>query len=150
MNISIHPLKREEVDSLVTIEKEVFSYPWTKKMFEQEIEEGSHFFVVKKSGMIIAYGGFWQIEDEAHLVNLAVAPSHQKKGIGSYLLRWLINRAKEMGIKRMTLEVEAKNSAAISFYHKFGFSEIAIRKGYYEQKDDAIVMWSNLQSGGAI
>jgi ribosomal-protein-alanine N-acetyltransferase len=144
MAILIERMKEDDLDSILTIEKEVFAYPWTKKSFVEEIKAGSEFYVAKEEEKIIGYLGFYKIEDEMQLVNLAVTKNRQGKAIGSDLLKWALELAKSLGAKKATLEVEAQNTRAISFYHKFGFAEVGIRKGYYEGKEDAVIMWTEI------
>lgn len=144
MGILIEKMKEDDLYPVLAIEDEVFAFPWCRESFIEEIKAGSEFYVAKEEGKIIGYLGFYKVDDEMQLVNLAITKSRQSKGIGSELLRWALERAKCLGAKKATLEVEKKNSRAISFYHKFGFYEAGIRKGYYGLKEDAVIMWAEL------
>ncbi|MBU1262827.1 ribosomal protein S18-alanine N-acetyltransferase [bacterium] len=137
-------MKEDDLAEVLAIEEEVFAFPWRKESFVEEIKGGSEFYVAKEEGKIIGYLGFYKIEDEMQLVNLAVTKSRQGKGIGSDLLKWALKLAKSLGAKKAILEVEKENLRAISFYHKFGFYETGLRKGYYEGKKDAVIMWADI------
>jgi ribosomal-protein-alanine N-acetyltransferase len=144
MGILIDKMKEDDLAQVLAIEEEVFTFPWCREDFISEIKEGSEFWAAKEEEKIIGYVGFYKIEDEMQLVNLVVTKNRQGKAIGSDLLKWAIKRAKSLGVKKAILEVEAQNTRAISFYHKFGFAEVGIRNGYYKGKEDAVIMWAEI------
>ncbi|MEK9149630.1 MAG: ribosomal protein S18-alanine N-acetyltransferase [Candidatus Desantisbacteria bacterium] len=144
MDILIEKMKEDDLDSVLAIENEVFVFPWQRESFAEEIKQGSEFYVAKEKEKIMGYLGFYRVEDEMQLVNLAVTKSRQGKGIGSELLKWALKQAKSLGAKKAFLEVEKGNSRAISLYHKFGFYEAGLRKGYYEGKEDAVIMRADI------
>lgn len=143
MDVSIRKLEMEDLKWVLEIENSSFKDPWTKGMFEEEIKNGD-FYVVKEGEKIIGYGGFTKAMDEVSLVNLAISQDYRRKGIATKLLEHLIKMAKEKNIEKMFLEVRRKNIPAISFYHKNGFTERGIRRGYYEDREDAIIMGRKL------
>lgn len=81
---------------------------------------------------------------EAHLLNLAVAPEFQNRGVGRALLAYVLQKGEQMGLERMFLEVRPSNHAAINLYDEAGFNEIGRRPGYYPApngtREEAIVM----------
>ena len=86
--------------------------------------------------------GIWNIVDEGHINNVAVAPAYRRKHIGSALLDVLIGTCEAEGILRLTLEVRAGNTPARRLYEQKGFLEAGLRKGYYEDNhEDAVIMW---------
>ena len=90
---------------------------------------------------MVAYGGFWMVKDEAHITNLAVHPDYRNRGIGSKLLGFLLEKAKNLGANAATLEVRTSNKAGQRLYEKWGFIKVGVRKGYYAYTgEDAIVM----------
>jgi len=143
MDVSIHSFKMEDINGVLEIESLSFNDPWTKRMFEEEIKNGN-FYVVKEGERLIGYGGFVIVMDEGNLVNLAIHPLYRRRGIGTRLLRFLMDRAKGKGVKKIFLEVRRKNIPAISFYLKNGFLKIGERKGYYNNGEDAIIMVCHL------
>jgi len=86
---------------------------------------------------IKGFAGIWIMADEAHIINIAV----RRQGIGELLLISTIDLATELNASIMTLEVRASNTVAQSLYHKYGFSQVGLRKGYYtDNREDAILM----------
>jgi len=88
------------------------------------------------------------IEDEAHVGNLAVDPTERRSGVGQMLLDDVIQTARRVGARRVTLEVRESNESARKFYYKNEFMDVAIRKNYYRNPvEDAIVMLLRLREG---
>lgn len=140
MKVNFLPLKAEYLESVLEIEKLSFPNPWNRKMFEQELElKISHFFVAKQNSIIVGYGGFWKIEYEAHLMNLAVHPDFRNKGYGRRILHYICTQIDCTNITKILLEVRKSNEAAIKLYESEGFSISGIRPKYYGS-EDAILM----------
>ncbi|MEW6621029.1 MAG: ribosomal protein S18-alanine N-acetyltransferase [bacterium] len=144
--ITISPMKEEDINQVLEIENLSFLNPWSQRLYLSEVRErdDSYFIVAKLDQRIIGYGGFWLVVDEAHLVNIAIHPDFRRQGIGTQIMKYLLNLARQLGAKRATLEVRASNTAALEFYAKFGFIAVALRKEYYaDTKEDAVIMWQN-------
>ncbi|MDD5687775.1 MAG: ribosomal protein S18-alanine N-acetyltransferase [Elusimicrobia bacterium] len=140
-NIIIHNLCFEDINGILKIEQESYPDPWSRKMFERELNlDFSHFFVATILSEIVAYVCFWHVADEAHVTNIAVSEKYRKKGVGSKMLKYIIDLAKSLQIKKMFLEVRANNIGAKVLYENYGFKNIGIRKKYYSNKDDAVIM----------
>ena len=87
--------------------------------------------------------------DQAHVTNIVVAPDARRLGVGTRLMSTLAATAIERGCAAWTLEVRASNTAAQELYRQFGFAPAGVRKRYYENTEDAIVMWCHdIQSEG--
>jgi [ribosomal protein S18]-alanine N-acetyltransferase len=97
---------------------------------------------------LFGLGCFWSILEEAHITILAVHPDYRHQGFGQLLLYALLRDAKRRQLEWATLEVKPSNQAALSLYHKFGFSEAGRRRRYYKDTgEDALILWrSGLQS----
>ncbi len=135
-------LRFEHLRQMAQIEREAFSTPWTEAMFIPEIEdESAHYLVGTRQDEVICYGGYHLIFDEAHITNIAVREDQRGKGLGKFLLSALIEDAKSAGAEAMTLEVKHSNTVAIKLYESFGFRVEGIRKRYYNNVDDALIMW---------
>lgn len=135
-------LKYEHLRQMAEIEREAFDQPWNERMFIPEVEDPSaHYLVGVRGDEVICYGGFHKVLDEAHITNIAVKATERGKGIGKLLVSELISRAKLLGIKYMTLEVRDNNEAAIRLYEGFGFKVEGVRKKYYNNNCDALIMW---------
>ncbi|MEE9316473.1 MAG: ribosomal protein S18-alanine N-acetyltransferase, partial [bacterium] len=142
------PLDYNDLKEVVEIESVSFPEPWSLAMFYHElILPFSHFYVMrensqeKKKSRMIAYGGFWMVKYEAHITNLAVHPDYRSRGFGNEFLRFLLEKAKNLGAKLATLEVRTSNRVGLRLYEKWGFQKTKIKKGYYAYiGEDAIVM----------
>jgi ribosomal-protein-alanine N-acetyltransferase len=143
--IVIEPLRRRHLASIMPIENSSYPKPWTINVFSNEIEmmrRGERSYVVAREGAsVVGYAGMMYALDDAHVTNIAVAHDHQRRGIATRLLAELAWAAVERGSTAMTLEVRVSNLAAQQLYHRFGFEAAGIRKNYYENVEDAIVMW---------
>ena len=134
----------EDIDSIVALEQAAFSTPWTRATFETELSSNSlaHYIVVEVGGQVAGYAGMWIIVDEAHIMNVAVAPAYRERGIGKALMQQVIKLAAQHGADRMTLEVRRSNIPARKLYSSFGFTEGGVRPGYYtDNGEDALLLW---------
>ena len=143
-DFGIRKMKIDDLDEVMQIEKESFSMPWNRWMFERELEDTNraYFLVAKNSDEILGYVGFWLVFDEAHVVTIAVGKDYRRKGIGTMLLASALVVADTLGAKKATLEVRVTNISAQNMYYEFGFETVSIRKGFYtDTGEDAYVMW---------
>jgi ribosomal-protein-alanine N-acetyltransferase len=84
---------------------------------------------------------FHQVGDEAELRNIAIHPSHQRKGFARALLEVGIRELQKSGTRRLFLEVRASNQPALAFYTWAGFKVQYARRDYYQNPaEDALVM----------
>ena len=90
---------------------------------------------------IMGYVGLWLIAGEGHITNVAVHPDHRRGGVAKVLLKLILDACEEQGIKDVTLEVRPSNEAALGLYRGFGFKEEGRRPKYYENGEDALILW---------
>lgn len=142
----IRLMEPRDLDEVLEVEKSCFKSPWTRCMFEDELyNSNAYYYVIEVDGEIAGYAGFWKIIDEAHITNIAVHCDHRRRGYGRMLVNTLLEKAKELGIIAVTLEVRVSNSAAISLYESLGFVSSGVRRGYYsDNNEDALIMWLKL------
>jgi len=88
----------------------------------------------------LGYAVVWRSGDEAELHYLEVFEDFRQRGIGKELLKQLLGELKKRGVKKLLLEVSEKNIPARGLYEKFGFRQVGIRKNYYPDGSDAILM----------
>ena len=142
MEIEIVTMNANHVDSVWEIEKALISSPWSKELIEKLTT--TDYAVAKVAtidGKVVGYYSFYQILDEADVNNIAVDSAWQNKGVGSALMRDMIVECEKMGIAAITLEVGANNVVAQKLYDKWGFRQEGLRKNYYNNTEDAIIMW---------
>lgn len=145
--LRIEPMRRRHIRAILEIEEQVYPKPWTATVFASEIDQirsGSrHYAVGIRNAHLVGYGGLMFVEDEAHVTNIAVHPHRRREGIARSVLTHLVDTAVEREVQAMTLEVRVGNDAAIGLYREFGFAPAGIRQRYYENSDDALVMWAH-------
>lgn len=136
------PLRYEHLRQMAEIEREAFDQPWTENMFIPELNAGDAYYLVGVRGNeVLCYGGFHKVLDEGHITNIAVKQSERGRGFGKFLMSMLISKAREIGVKHLTLEVKSTNEVAKNMYLGFGFRVEGVRKRYYNNRDDALIMW---------
>lgn len=137
------PMTEDDVDEIMRIEPHIYSHPWSHGNFIDSLRSGYASWVLLSGDEIIGYSLMMMVLDEAHLLNLSITKSHQKRGLGRLLLEHMIAVAKRHGAANMFLEVRPSNISAISLYENIGFNEMAIRRGYYpaqQGREDAVLM----------
>ncbi|MCW2749201.1 MAG: rimI [Aeromicrobium sp.] len=128
-----------DVEAIVGIELACFgASAWGETLVRDEVAGERHHLLV--SDDLQAYGAVSLAGDVADLDRIAVLPPSRGQGLARELLTDLIDRARDLGAARMLLEVAADNTAAIGLYESFGFETISIRKAYYPDGADALVM----------
>lgn len=96
--------------------------------------------VYEKEKKVLGFVVFSIMYEKAEIIDIAVADGSQRQNIGSQLLSAAITESNEKKCDSITLEVRSSNQKAISFYKKHGFREISMRKSYYYDGEDALVM----------
>jgi len=148
-NIYIRKADEGDVREISELEKVCFpEEPWSYEMVYDDIvlnDRTTYLVAVNKESEeeeIAGYMGVWQILDEGHITNVAVAPKYRRQHIAENIIDEIINLTKENGIKSWTLEVRTDNDPAIALYEKMGFEIAGVRKKYYEyDNSDAYIMW---------
>ena len=87
--------------------------------------------------------------DEAEILTLAVTPAARRGGIGRALVQHAATQAHAAGAARLFLEVGSVNTAARALYERCGFLPVGLRRRYYADGDDAVVMARELTCGAA-
>ncbi len=114
---------------------------WSYNVLKQELEnKNTTYGVAKENSQIVGFAGISVCFDEATLNNIVVKKSCRGRGIGGELLETLIELCADLNMKSLTLEVNSLNTPAINLYEKFGFKNLGIRKKYYNNSQDAIIM----------
>lgn len=146
MNIAEISLMREEdLESIHEIEERAFPQPWTVNMFRGELlnPEKRIYLTARIEDRIVGYGGLMLADGEAHVTTLAVDTTYRERGIGSLLALRIIEFAMLKRVHWLSLEVRESNEAAKRMYGKFGFRQIGLRKEYYADGENAVIMWTN-------
>lgn len=133
----------DDIEPVMAIERAAYPHPWTAGIFADCLRSGCCAWIADRDGMICGYGLLSHGAAEAHVLNVCVAASERRQGLGRLLLDRLLVDARGSGAERVFLEVRPSNQAAIDLYHARGFHLIARRPRYYPAehgREDALVM----------
>ncbi|WP_057894904.1 ribosomal protein S18-alanine N-acetyltransferase [Lacticaseibacillus brantae] len=149
----LRPMTEQDIDAALVIEREIYhDLPWDRLAFMSELRRVSrnvYLVLTTPEDGVVAFIGSWFTQKEAHITNIAVAPSFQHRGIGRFLMQLMLDRAKAYGSEKMTLEVRTDNEVAKHLYTQLGFLPGKIKKGYYvSTHGDALDMWQTLETEG--
>lgn len=136
-------MREADLPGVLAIENAIYTHPWTQGNFVDSLHAGYDCRTWRIDGELVGYFVLMAAAGEAHLLNLSVAASHQRKGHGEALLREAASVARLRGAKNLFLEVRPSNSGAQALYTRFGFRKIAVRRGYYPAqsgREDALVL----------
>jgi ribosomal-protein-alanine N-acetyltransferase len=145
---SIDPMRPDDLDEVVAIERASFGMPWSRGAFLYEIEQNrvARCWVLREGGRIAAYLCLWEIGDELHVTNIAVLPSLRRRGLARQLLGAILEDGRSRRLRTVTLEVRPTNEEARGLYDSFGFRVVGRRRGYYyDTGEDALIMETDLQ-----
>jgi [ribosomal protein S18]-alanine N-acetyltransferase len=148
--VVVEPMRRRHLAQVLPIEQASYPKPWSRGVFESELElarsGGTREYLVARRGRtVVGYAGLWLVADpagnQAHVTNVAVAPEHRRTHVATALMVELAQRAIDRGCVAWTLEVRMSSTGAQELYRRFGFVPAGVRTRYYENTEDAIVMW---------
>ena len=145
--LTTETMRRRHLKKVLEIEEKIYPRPWTHRTFVSELSHmraGTRFYLVAYVGdSMVGYGGMMFSGDDAHITNIAVDPQWQGRGVATEMMLDLVLLAHDRGCSAMTLEVRHTNVVAQNLYRRFGFVPAGIRRKYYENTDDAIIMWAH-------
>lgn len=133
----------QDLAAVEAIEQSAYTHPWTRGNFADSLAAGYHCWIMERGGIIAGYAVTMVAVGEAHLLNLSIAVPLQRRGLGSELLRFMVQLARDCGAGTLYLEVRASNLAGRALYARHGFAEIGIRRAYYPAhhgREDAVTM----------
>ena len=139
----LRPMSVSDLDAIMAIERVNFPFPWTEGNFKDSMNSGYLCLVMEQAKQVMGYAVLMMVLDEAHLLNISVAQSHQGQGWGRYFLVQMMEMGREKGGLNMFLEVRPSNHSALGLYESMGFNEMGVRPGYYPAhngREDAVLM----------
>jgi len=137
--ISIKHINKKDIDLCYELDSNTISL-WSKKQWATEFEkEGIKVFGILISNIVIGICVFHVVLDEAQINFFAINQKYRKKGFGTYLMRFLINKCEKLNINKLFLEVSHSNFTAEKFYSSFDFYTVGIRQNYYKDGSDALI-----------
>jgi ribosomal-protein-alanine N-acetyltransferase len=148
-HLNTRPACQKDFDELFFIEEQAHSHPWSESTLYWSLSQPNfRCFVLQQERDILGFSIYECVLDEATLLNIAIHPLHQGKGLGKQLLQQSLCQL-DNAIKTVFLEVRASNIAALHLYQQEGFLEIGLRKNYYPTdfgREDAKVFSLNLDT----
>ena len=143
--IKISPMLISDLEEIKDILNSEFDDFWKYEIFKEELaNNNSNYLVLRYENEIVCFGGFKTILDEADIMNIVTKKNKRNLGFAKLILSKLLNIAKEENLKTITLEVNENNLPAIHLYETFNFKRVGLRKNYYNNTDNAILMTLNL------
>ncbi|MDR3352694.1 MAG: ribosomal protein S18-alanine N-acetyltransferase [Zoogloeaceae bacterium] len=146
--LELLPMQASDLAAVAALEALAQAFPWRERHFADALEAGYPAWILGQGGNLLGFLVLMLALDEAHLLNVAVAPRHQGKGLGARLLRHGIVWSAAQGAKKLYLEVRPSNQKALALYRCLGFVEIGRRKGYYPAnsgREDGLVLCRALE-----
>ena len=143
--LKLRDLWISDVEQLVELETKLLGETLGQEMLSTEARNPLAKFIVATYGnQVIGYIGGWLVAEELEIINFVIDPAYWHQGIGQTMFNALIDYAKAKGAKTVSLEVKESNQRAINFYTLQGLKMVRVRKNYYHDGQDAIVMMKEL------
>ena len=147
MTLEFRRLKLRDLNAIEVIERSAYPTPWSRSMFAGELAKPSSIClgaIDAEKNRLVGYLIISRYVDAWHVMNLAVADSHRRRGIATRLMERLFDLTAGDGRRGYTLEVRVSNEAAIKLYESLGFKARGVRRGYYtDNREDALIMWKD-------
>lgn len=149
--VAITPMRWWHVDDVAVLEGELFPQDrWSSEQFWSELAQPTRrYWVATEGDLVLGYAGLFVLAPDADVQTIAVAPAAQGRGLGGRLLQQLLSAAEVEGAHVVMLEVRAGNASAIALYEHAGFACIHVRKAYYPDGEDALILRRELAGGAS-
>lgn len=156
--IQFEPMTEADLDAVRAVEVTAYAHPWSHKHFQDSLQAGypavlllgeaqpgeQEHAVMARGRVLLGYLVAMPGVDEVHLLNITVAPAHQRQGWARFMLDALVLWSRGQRAQWLWLEVRESNDPARRLYRGYGFSQVGVRKGYYPaghlRREDAVVM----------
>ena len=154
-NYYVRTATPEDADIIAEMATKYLTHSWGASEIRKDMEKNpnSRYFVVVRSGKalpgqayrgesdVVGYISCWTVLAEGEIHDVVVTEELRRRGLGRKLVNHMLRTGRHEGIHDFTLEVRSRNEAAIKLYEEFGFRREGMRKGYYDNEDDAVIMW---------
>ena len=139
--VNVRKMEFRDIKKVVELEEKYLLESLGEKLLASELSEknnGVSFYVIENDDVVIRYIGRYYFFQEAEVLNFVVDESYQRQGYGQKLFDKMVEDMKD--VKKITLEVRASNIKGINFYTKNGFKQVGVRKRYYKNGEDALLL----------
>ena len=138
------PMLLQHLNAVLRVEQQAYTHPWQRSNFYDTLQSGYQAQVLMADDTLLGYFVAMKGVDEVHLLNITVAPAHQRQGWARVMLDAITLWARGQGVDWLWLEVRVGNLRAIQVYESQGYRRVGIRKNYYpavhDQREDAVAM----------
>lgn len=143
-NYTICKMKKDDVDSIKFLEEELNINILSKNSILDDLDNDNFSYFIlkdtKKQNCIVGYVATSHVLDSMDIISIVIKKDYQRIGLASYLLKYVIDFAKQKNITKILLEVRKSNLPAQKLYEKYNFRKISIRKNYYNNPvEDALI-----------
>ena len=143
--LDLSQMTHEDLKSIKDILYSDFDNFWTYEVLKDELSsEISKYFVCKINDIVVGFCGIKITLDTAEIMNIVIKKDFRGQGLSDQLLSYVINICKQLNIKSINLEVNVENTIAINLYKKYNFVKVGLRKKYYDNTTDALLMTLDL------
>ena len=141
MKYNLRMMTKDDIEAVIEGETKAFgkSLGYDFLLSELEINPFSQYVVLEIDGKVHGYMGL-SITDNVQIINFYVDEEYQNMGFGTMMMEFVIDVCESSQASSITLEVRKSNTKALKLYQKFGLKEVLLRKGYYDNGEDAILM----------
>ncbi|MFT3836293.1 MAG: ribosomal protein S18-alanine N-acetyltransferase [Myxococcaceae bacterium] len=140
--LNIRRMTLEDLPRVMAIEQVAFSNPWSYEMVKKELShDWSTVLLAELGDELLGFAIFWLVVDELHVLNVATAHAHRRKGVAKTVMQAALDVGAAHRCRIATLEVRRGNQGAIALYSGLGFKPVGMRPAYYsDDREDAILM----------
>jgi [ribosomal protein S18]-alanine N-acetyltransferase len=154
VSVRLRAMSHRDLAAVLILEDALFgNEAWTEGMLTAElagVPDSRYYLVAEDDSTLVGYAGLLAAGGQADVLTMAVAQDRWGEGIGAALLSELLAEATRRGCREVFLEVRVDNPRAQSLYRRYGFTEVGVRRGYYQPSGtDALVMRWAAESASA-
>lgn len=138
----IKDLTEDDLPLIAPMEQALFAdSAWSMEDYLLALKDPyQHYLALWEDGELIAYSGYFVLYENAEILTVGVDKKHQGNGYAKQLMEEMLAQAKQKGAEMMSLEVRVSNERAIRLYERYGFMRVALRRRYYRDGEDALLM----------
>ena len=143
--VTLREITREDCKTLVSLERECFSIPWTESLFSGAFSRIDFYgLILEEDGCAVGYICGTSLFETAEIARVCVRKDYRRKGYGGLLLDGYEKKVKSLGAERIFLEVRVSNRSARLLYQSRGYTEGRVREKYYADGEDGLEMKKEL------
>ncbi len=146
---TLRAMTEADLAEVVAIEDALQPTPWSAQVFRDCFNSHYDCRVVQRDSAVIGFVVLSSVLDEVHLLNIAVAPAMQRRGIAWAVLKEVIPEYQARSLRYLYLEVRESNAGARALYERIGFQTVGLRRNYYRThngRENAVLMMLDLSA----